>query len=268
MAGFRAARRSYDEQERVLELDPKRKEAGLIVGTYRYLVSTLSLPMRVMAYVAGFGGGKERGLRMVEESAAAQTDERTDALFALVLLYNREKRYADALRVLDDLHRRYPRNRIVLLEAGATAIRGHRPAEAEKLLSEGMAMLEHDDTPQDARGGRALALSTGRGARAPGTIEDARGTTCGAALTADAPAGFRARTHLELARLALEQGDRAAAQREAGRTPPRSARRATIPIAWNRRNRSSNEQRLSHGRQSQDLGLGRRRHRRRAASSA
>ena len=37
---------SYDEQERVLELDPQRKEAGLIVGTYRYLVSTLSLPMR------------------------------------------------------------------------------------------------------------------------------------------------------------------------------------------------------------------------------
>ena len=61
LAGFRAARHSYDEQERVLELDPQRKEAGLIIGTYRYLVSTLSLPMRVMAYVAGFGGGKERG---------------------------------------------------------------------------------------------------------------------------------------------------------------------------------------------------------------
>ena len=29
------------------------------VGMYRYIVSTLSLPMRMMAYVAGFGGGKE-----------------------------------------------------------------------------------------------------------------------------------------------------------------------------------------------------------------
>ncbi len=71
MAGFRAARRSYDAQEQVLEIDPKRREAGLIVGTYRYLVSTLSLPMRLMAYVAGFGGGKDKGLRLIEETAAA-----------------------------------------------------------------------------------------------------------------------------------------------------------------------------------------------------
>src|SRR5205823_6593230 len=37
LAGFTAARRSYDEQERVLALDPSRKDAGLVVGTYRYL---------------------------------------------------------------------------------------------------------------------------------------------------------------------------------------------------------------------------------------
>src|SRR5205807_9581265 len=54
--GFRAARRAYDENERSLEIDPGRRDAALIVGTYRYLVSSLSLPARWMAYVAGFGG--------------------------------------------------------------------------------------------------------------------------------------------------------------------------------------------------------------------
>src|SRR5262249_38694306 len=34
LAGFKAARRSFDEQERTLALDPARKDAGLIVGTY------------------------------------------------------------------------------------------------------------------------------------------------------------------------------------------------------------------------------------------
>ena len=63
-------RRAYDAHEKVLELDPSRKDAGLIVGTYRYIVSALSMPVRLMAYVAGFGGGKERGLRMIEEAAA------------------------------------------------------------------------------------------------------------------------------------------------------------------------------------------------------
>src|SRR5439155_8773915 len=103
MAGFRAARRSYEAEETVLELDPNRKEAGLVVGTYRYLVSTLSLPMRLMAYAVGFGGGKEHGLRMIEETVEAGRENRTDAEFALVLLYNRERRYDDALRLLDDL---------------------------------------------------------------------------------------------------------------------------------------------------------------------
>src|SRR4029078_5467445 len=93
LAGFRAARRCYDEHEKVLALDPSRKDAGLIVGTYRYLVSTLSLPMRMMAYVAGFGGGRDVGIRMIEGAAVSPSDSRVDALFALVLMYNRERRY-------------------------------------------------------------------------------------------------------------------------------------------------------------------------------
>src|SRR5436190_13258963 len=69
MGAFRAAREAYEEHERVLALDPRRKDAGLIAGTYRYIVSTLALPMRLVAYVVGFGGGRERGLAMIEEAA-------------------------------------------------------------------------------------------------------------------------------------------------------------------------------------------------------
>ena len=70
-AGFKAARRAYDEHEQVLQLDPARKDAELVVGTYRYVVSTLSLPLRMMAYVAGFGGGRERGIQALTEASVA-----------------------------------------------------------------------------------------------------------------------------------------------------------------------------------------------------
>ena len=43
-----------------------------------------------MAYVAGFGGGRERGMQLVEEAAAYAGENQTDARFALMLLYNRE----------------------------------------------------------------------------------------------------------------------------------------------------------------------------------
>src|SRR4029077_10590008 len=109
---FRAAREAYDEHEEVMSLDPRRKDAGLIVGTYRYIVATLALPLRMMAYVAGFGGNREKGLRLIEEAAAYQGENQTDARFALLLLYNRERRYADAMAQLTALRERFPRNRL------------------------------------------------------------------------------------------------------------------------------------------------------------
>ena len=137
---------------------PNRKEAGLVVGTYRYLVSTLSLPMRLMAYVAGFGGGKEHGLQMIEETAAAAGENRTDAEFALVLLYNREKRYDDAMRVLGNLRRRYPRNRLVLLEAGATATRGEPARRGRNAADRGNGDAGERQACEDSGRGGALAL--------------------------------------------------------------------------------------------------------------
>src|SRR3954462_7150031 len=86
MGAFRAAREAYDEHETVLALEPRRKDAGLVVGTYRYIVATLAMPLRWMAYAAGFGGGRERGLRMIEEAAAYNGENQADARFALILI--------------------------------------------------------------------------------------------------------------------------------------------------------------------------------------
>jgi len=144
MGAFRAAREAYDQHEQVLALDPRRKDAGLIVGTYRYVVSALSLPVRWMAYVVGFGGGKERGLAMIEEAAAYGGDNQEDARFALILIYNREKRYDDALTTLATLRDRYPRNRLVWLETGATLIRAGRAADADRFLNDGLSRLRED----------------------------------------------------------------------------------------------------------------------------
>src|SRR5258708_3115839 len=110
LGAFRSAREAYEEHEQVLALAPQRHDAGLVVGTYRYIVATLSLPVRWVAYVAGFGGGKEKGLHLVEEAAAYTGENQTDARFALTLLYNREKRYDDALKQLAVLRETYPRN--------------------------------------------------------------------------------------------------------------------------------------------------------------
>jgi hypothetical protein len=117
--------------------------------------------------------------------------------------------------VLDSLHRQFPRNRLVLLEAGATATRAGRAAEAETLLTTGMAMLAAESRPkipgEDAlwhykRGAARVLLG-----RADDALSDLR-----AALASGTAAGWvQGRTHLEMARLAVRQGDRETARREA-----------------------------------------------------
>jgi tetratricopeptide (TPR) repeat protein len=214
LAGFRAAKGSFDAHEKVLALDPSRKDAGLIVGTYRYLISTLSLPARWVAYVVGFGGDKQRGVRLLEETAAGASDVKTDAMFALILIYNRERRYDDAMRVIQTLRRMYPRNRLVVLEAGATALRAGRHQQADELLTEGMGMLAKDTRPR-IPGEEALwrykrgAARAGAG-RTEGALADLR-----AATAPDAQSWVSGRARVELGRMALKQGDRAAAAAEA-----------------------------------------------------
>ncbi len=213
MAGFRTARRCYDAHERVLELDPSRTDAGLVVGTYRYLVASLPLHMRMLAYVAGLGGGRERGIEMLERAAGGSGEARTDAMFALVLVYNRERRFDEASRVLRALREAYPRNRLVVLEHGATALRGGRAAEAESILTAGLASLVRDTRPR-MPGEEQLWRYKRGAARAALGRNDAIADLV-AATSAGAQAWVAGRARTEIARLALKRGDTATVRDEA-----------------------------------------------------
>jgi len=213
LASFRAARRAYDEHERVLDLNPARKDAGLVVGTYRYVVSALSLPMRWMAYVAGFGGDKALGLKMIEEAAAYPSLSQTDAKFALLLLYNREKNFDAAMRVVLDLQRQYPRNRQLWYEAGTTLIRAGRFQDAENMLNEGI--RKRDADKRERMFGEDALWHFKRGvARARlGRLDDAR-QDFQIPLTHEARDWVRGRAHAELGQIALKTGDREQARQQ------------------------------------------------------
>ena len=204
---LRSARRAYAEHQRVLELDPTRKDAGLIVGMYRYAIASLSLPSRLMARMAGFSGGRERGLRMVEEAAAYPSDVQTNARFALIVIYNREGRFDDALGVVAELQQQYPRNRLLWLEAGSTALRAGRPELARQSLEHGLAMLAGDSRPRAfgeiARWGyyHGAALVALKEAEAARRVLDA-------ALRDPARAWVQGRIRIELGKLADLGGDR------------------------------------------------------------
>jgi tetratricopeptide (TPR) repeat protein len=210
MGAFSSARRAYNEHERVLALAPARKDAGLIVGTYRYLVANLSMPVRWMAYVAGFGGDKERGLRMIEDAATIPST-RTDARFALVLLYNRERQWDLAMKHLRALQASYPRNRLVWLEGGSTLLRAGRFAEAEAMLTEGINKFE-SDTRRRMMGEPGLWYYKRGAARVRLKKNAEAQADLRRGLTLEARQWVKARMHLELGKLADLAGDRGGAR--------------------------------------------------------
>jgi tetratricopeptide (TPR) repeat protein len=212
LGAFRAAREAYDEHEQVLSLAPQRKDGGLIVGTYRYIVATLSLPVRWVAYVAGFGGDSQRGIRMIEEAAAFGGENATDARFALVLLYNREKRYDDALKQLAALRQSYPRNRLLWLEAGSTDLRAGRAADAERILNDGVARFADDRRPRMF--GEEALWHYKRGAAMAALGRTDAAAELQRALHVEARRWVQGRAHVELGKLALKAGNRDAARVE------------------------------------------------------
>ena len=100
----------------ILKIDPKYIDAQLTIGLYEYVVGSLPLPIKLIAGVSGYRGSKKRGLALLEQVAREGRWAQDDAKTVLVLLYTREKRYADVLTLTRELSVKYPRNYLLRLE--------------------------------------------------------------------------------------------------------------------------------------------------------
>lgn len=211
-SAFMSARRAFNVQEDVLARDPSRLGAGVVVGTYRYVVAGLALPSRMVAYVMGFGGDKQKAIDILEAARRDSTSS-VDARLALILIYSREGRHTDALRLLDSLVSEFPRNRLFVLEQGSTAIRAGQMAHAEQVLTRGIEAYDHD-ARRKIPGEHALwfykrgLARLGQNHR-PDAVADLR-----RALDYGPEPWIRGRIHLALGKLADLDGRREAAAEE------------------------------------------------------
>ncbi len=209
---FSASKKAFNAHENVLELAPGRPEANFVVGMYRYAISTFALPTRIVAYIAGFGGGKERGIQMVE-AASRSGFEQADALFALGVIYSREGRHMDAVMKFRELERRYPRNRLLILEEGAALIRAGHADTADAVLTAGLAKLDADTRPH-VPGERGYWLYKRGLARLNWNHRPESATDLDAALAARPVGWVQGRIHVTRGQLADLSGRRAEALTE------------------------------------------------------
>src|ERR1044072_3178257 len=115
-AALRDGNDAVEHHREVLKLDPKYIDAQITIGLYEYVVGSLPLPIKILAGATGYRGSKKRGLAMLEQVAREGRWSQDDAKTLLVLLYTREKRFADVLKLTRELSVKYPRNYLLRLE--------------------------------------------------------------------------------------------------------------------------------------------------------
>ena len=115
-AALRDGNDAVGHHRELLKLDPKYIDAQITIGLYEYVVGSLPLPVKILAGATGYRGSKKRGLALLEQVAKEGRWSQDDAKTVLILLYTREKRFEDVLKLTRELSAKYPRNYLLRLE--------------------------------------------------------------------------------------------------------------------------------------------------------
>jgi tetratricopeptide (TPR) repeat protein len=110
-----AARKLHN---RISELEPNNVDARLVQGLHDYIVGSLPLGYKMLGFLIGIHGDREKGIRTVQDVAKNGKLNRVDAEVFLCALYRRENQSKLAVPLVQDLIRRYPRNYLFRMELG------------------------------------------------------------------------------------------------------------------------------------------------------
>ena len=204
---------AVDRHREVIKLDPSYVDAEITIGLYDYTVGSLPLAYKILAGVAGFHGSKKRGLAAIERVTKEGRWARDDAKTLLIVLYTREKRFAESAALARELGAKYPRNYLYRLEA-ADALVSQAALEREAnhatattaTENEAFATFEallRDKAVRDTAA-RALDLihfKYGEALQTSGQYEKAAREFLAAAEVPNAQAGLATMSHLYAARV-------------------------------------------------------------------
>lgn len=212
LAALKDGSDAVDRHREVIKLDPSYHDAEITIGLYDYTVGSLPLAYKILAGIAGFHGSKKRGLAAIERVTKEGRWARDDAKTLLIVLYTREKRFAESAALARELGVKYPRNYLYRLEA-ADALVSQAALEREANHSTATTAIENEafatfeallrDKAVRDTAARALDLihfKYGEALQTAGQYERAAKEFLAAADTAKAQAGLATMAHLYAAR--------------------------------------------------------------------
>ena len=110
MDSLRDATTARKIHNKVTVLEPSNVDARLVQGAHDYVVGSLPWHIRLLGFLAGFYGDKDRGIRTLEDVARGGKLNHVDAEVLLCAIYRRERSLQKAVPLLQSLIPRFPRN--------------------------------------------------------------------------------------------------------------------------------------------------------------
>lgn len=120
LSALRNGSKGVDLHRKVIKLDPALVDAQLSIGLFNYVVGSLPWGVKILVFFGGIHGSRKEGIRLLEKVAQDGSYAKDEAAASLILLYNREKRLGDSLKLIKNLSAKYPQNSLLRLETATT----------------------------------------------------------------------------------------------------------------------------------------------------
>ncbi|MGH9395401.1 MAG: tetratricopeptide repeat protein [Terriglobia bacterium] len=115
-SSLREGKRAWEVNERLLKMDPHCADADLVIGIADYAAGLLPWYLRMVTSIAGIHGNAKRGIQELKHASQQGRYTRVDAKTILVMIYERQKEYPQALALLQELRQEFSWNYLVCLE--------------------------------------------------------------------------------------------------------------------------------------------------------
>jgi tetratricopeptide (TPR) repeat protein len=123
-------KKAVEAHKMLIKRYPHVADAYLSVGMYNYVVGNLPVGVKLLMLLGGVHGSKEEGLKQLEKAFRDGSLARDEAAVILVILYDRERRQEDALKLLKGLSEKYPGNPVFPFESATMLTKVGRLSES------------------------------------------------------------------------------------------------------------------------------------------
>jgi len=125
MASLRYTRAADQWAQQLLVEDPNCSDAHVATGFSKYIIGSMTAPMRWVLRIGGVSGDKKQGISELKITAQSGEYLAPFARILLAIAYVREKDTASARELLASLRDQYPRNPLFAREIARLQASGH-----------------------------------------------------------------------------------------------------------------------------------------------